>query len=56
MQEQNFDSLLRLITEQNADILNVAQVGIWFYNPERTEIICRDLFIKAQNTHISGEL
>jgi PAS domain S-box-containing protein len=52
--EQNLDSLLRLITEQNADILNVAQVGIWFYNPERTEIVCRDMFIKAQNKHECG--
>jgi signal transduction histidine kinase len=55
MPEQDMDSLLRLITEQNADVLNVTQVGIWFYNPERTEIICRDAFIKAQNTHSSGD-
>jgi PAS domain S-box-containing protein len=56
MPEQDMDSLLRLITEQNADVLNVAQVGIWFYNPERTEIVCRDVFIKVQNTHLSGDL
>ena len=46
--EQDFDSLLRTITEQDAEVLNVAQVGIWFFNPDRTEIVCRDLFIKAK--------
>jgi len=56
IQEQDLDSLFKLITEQNADILNTAQTSIWFYNPERTEIICRDMFIKAKNTHESGML
>jgi PAS domain S-box-containing protein len=52
--EQDIDSLLRLITEQNTEILKVAQVGIWFYNIDRTEIVCHDIFIKAQNTHEKG--
>ena len=53
--EQDFDSLLRTITEQDAEVLDVAQVGIWFFNPDRTEIVCRDQFIRCQKTHESGE-
>jgi light-regulated signal transduction histidine kinase (bacteriophytochrome) len=52
--EQDLDSLWQLITKQNAEVINVAQVGIWLYNPQRTEIVCRDMFVKAQNTHESG--
>jgi signal transduction histidine kinase/PAS domain-containing protein len=52
--EQDLDALWRLITEQDAEVLNVAKVGIWFYNPERTEIICHDIFIKDENTHQKG--
>jgi PAS domain S-box-containing protein len=52
--EQDLDSLLRTITEQDAEVLDIAQVGIWFFNPDRTEIVCRDLFIKAQKTHEAG--
>jgi len=53
--EQDLDSLLRTITEQDAEVLDVAQVGIWFFNPDNTEIVCRDQFIKYQKTHESGE-
>jgi signal transduction histidine kinase/HAMP domain-containing protein len=49
--DYDINSLLGLITEQDAQVLNVAQVSVWFYNTERTEIICRDLFIKDQNKH-----
>lgn len=52
--EQDLDSLFRLITEQDSEVLNVAQVGIGFFNQEKTEIVCRDLFIKAQKTHETG--
>lgn len=54
--EQDFDSLLRTITEQDAEVLDVAQIGIWFFNPNRTEIVCRDLFVRSQKTHENGEL
>jgi PAS domain S-box-containing protein len=52
--EQDLDSLFRLITEQDSEVLNVAQVGIGFFNQEKTEIVCRDLFIKAQKVHETG--
>ncbi|MGA2070396.1 MAG: ATP-binding protein [Sedimentisphaerales bacterium] len=52
--EQDLDSLFRLITEQDSEVLNVAQVGIGLFNPNSTEIVCRDLFIKAQKTHEAG--
>ena len=52
--EQDIDSLFRLITEQDSEVLNVAQVGIGFFNHDSTEIVCRDLFIKAQKAHETG--
>jgi PAS domain S-box-containing protein len=52
--EQDLDSLFKLVTEQDAEVLNVAQVGIGFFSPDGTEIVCRDLFIKAQKTHETG--
>jgi signal transduction histidine kinase len=46
---------LRTITEQDAEVLDVAQVSIWFFNPDRTEIVCRDQFVRGQKTHESGD-
>jgi PAS domain S-box-containing protein len=54
IQEQDLDSLFKLITEQDSEVLNVAQVGVGFFNPDGTEIVCRDLFIKAKKTHETG--
>ncbi len=54
MPEQEIDSLLRIISEQDAEVLNVERVGIWFYSPERTKIVCRDLFRKSEKAHASG--
>jgi PAS domain S-box-containing protein len=52
--EQDLDSLFKLITEQDSEVLNVAQVGIGFFNHDNSEIVCRDLFIKAKKTHEAG--
>ena len=52
--EQDIDSLFRLITEQDSEVINVAQVGIGFFNHDNTEIVCRDLFIKAEKAHETG--
>jgi PAS domain S-box-containing protein len=54
IQEQDLDSLFRLITEQDSEVLDVAQVGIGFFNHDNTEIVCRDLFIKDKKTHETG--
>jgi PAS domain S-box-containing protein len=53
--EQDLDSLLRTITEQDTEVLDIAQAGIWLFSPDRTEIVCRDLFIKAKKVHENGE-
>jgi PAS domain S-box-containing protein len=47
-------SALKTITEIDARTLDVDRVSIWFFNPERTKIICHDLFQKNQNTHDQG--
>ncbi|MCJ7728586.1 MAG: PAS domain S-box protein, partial [Sedimentisphaerales bacterium] len=55
MPEQDLDSLLRVTTEQDAEVLDVERVGVWFFNRDRTEIVCRDLFHKAEKVHESGD-
>jgi PAS domain S-box-containing protein len=55
MPEQDLDSLLRTATEQDAEALNVERVGVWFFNQDRTKIICRDLFSKNEKVHQSGD-
>ncbi len=55
MPEQDLDSLLQIITEQVAEVLDVERVSVWFFNPDGTEIVNRDLFIKTKKAHESGE-
>jgi len=55
MPEQDLDLFLRTTTEQDTEVLDVEQVGVWFFNNDRTEIVCRDQFNKTANTHESGK-
>jgi len=43
------------ITEIAADTLNVERVGVWLFNAEHTEIVCRDLYQKSLNRHGRGQ-
>lgn len=53
-EELDLDSILRMTTEQNAEILDVAQVGVWLFNPDGTEIVCRDSFNRNRKAHDRG--
>ncbi|MBK8253477.1 MAG: EAL domain-containing protein [Polyangiaceae bacterium] len=44
----------RRMTEVASKTLNVARVGIWFYDEARTGIRCEDLFDATHSTHASG--
>jgi len=46
---------LHEITENTADFLNVDQVSIWFYNDDRTKIICNDRFIRTTHQHLCND-
>ncbi|MEX2381827.1 MAG: GAF domain-containing protein [Opitutales bacterium] len=44
----------RLVTETVAGALGVERVSLWRFNPERTAIICDDLFETSADRHSSG--
>ncbi len=58
MQKQSFlgdiEATLRCVTEAAARTLNVARASVWFYEANRTEIVCLDLFDAAATEHSSG--
>ena len=45
---------LRKITATVAVTLDVERVGLWCYNPDRTEVICKDLYHAASGSHQAG--
>jgi PAS domain S-box-containing protein len=45
---------LRRLTETAAKTLQVARVGVWRYNADRTAIQCADLYELAADRHTSG--
>jgi PAS domain S-box-containing protein len=51
----DLDSTLRLITDAAAVTLEVARVGVWRYNDDRTGIQCVCLFEAARRQHSSGQ-
>jgi PAS domain S-box-containing protein len=50
----DLDSTLQRITEVSARTVGVDRVSVWFFSPEHTEIICRDLFLRAEDVHDKG--
>ncbi len=50
----DLDAAVKAITEISARTLEVSRVGIWFFDPGHTEIICRNLFRRDKNRHDSG--
>jgi len=54
MDFSDLDSTLRRTTEIDARTIGVNRVSIWFFNPEHTEIACRDLYSRAENVHDKG--
>jgi PAS domain S-box-containing protein len=45
---------LQIIAETDARTLDVERVSIWFFNADRSAIICRDLFQKNDESHEQG--
>jgi len=54
MNFQDLDSAFRKTTEIDARTLGVDRVSVWFFNPERTEITCHDLFSRPESVHDKG--
>lgn len=47
---------LKKITEISADAMQVDRIGIWFFNDEMTELICKDMFILSKKSHEVAEI
>ena len=47
----NVDSALKEITERDARTMGVDRVGVWFFNENRSEIVCRDLYQVSRGSH-----
>ncbi|MDH7511326.1 MAG: histidine kinase dimerization/phosphoacceptor domain -containing protein [Clostridiales bacterium] len=50
----SIDSAFRWITEIDARTMEVDRVSVWLFNPDRSAIICQDLFVKDKNSHERG--
>jgi PAS domain S-box-containing protein len=42
------------ITETGAHVLDVERVGVWLFAPDRSAIVCRDLYRKQARAHEAG--
>ncbi|MGH7198730.1 MAG: MASE1 domain-containing protein [Candidatus Omnitrophota bacterium] len=47
-------SAFRNITEVDSKTMNVERVSVWFFNADRSEIICENLYRSGPNTHEKG--
>ncbi|MDH4129106.1 MAG: ATP-binding protein [Spirochaetota bacterium] len=43
-----------VITELTSKTINICRVSIWMLNPDKSAMICKNLYIKANNNHESG--
>jgi hypothetical protein len=50
----NVEATVRRVNEAAATTLDVARVSVWWLAPDRSKIICADLFERDQATHASG--
>src|SRR5713226_8244371 len=50
----NLADALRQITEAAAHTLEVERVSVWFFNDDRSALICADAFDRASARHSSG--
>ena len=54
MIKDEVSSTLKTIVEEDAKALEAERVSVWFFNADRTEIICEDLYIQNENVHQKG--
>ncbi len=45
---------MRRVTEAASSTLGVARASVWLYDPEKTKIVCADLFEREGEKHSSG--
>jgi len=45
---------LNVTTEEDAKTLHVNRASVWFFNKDRTHLICEDLYKLSDNTHEKG--
>lgn len=50
----DLEATVQRITEAAASTLGIERVSVWFLDPERTKIVCADLFERAKAQHSSG--
>jgi signal transduction histidine kinase len=48
------DNGIELITRNAADALGVERVGVWFFDPAGSRLVCHDLFTTKTRTHVKG--
>ena len=53
---ENMDYNLALITEQAAQAIDAERMSVWLFNKDRSEMMCRDLFIAEAGIHEKGSL
>lgn len=50
----DLSSALNRLVKTSADTMEVERASVWVFNPQRTEIICRTLYLKSENRHEKG--
>ena len=50
----DFSAALQHLTETDARTLGIARVGVWLFNEDYTQLICRNLFQLHKNVHEEG--
>lgn len=50
----NLDEVIRHITERYAVLLAADRVGVWMFNDDETQLICRDLYLRSRDEHQVG--
>ncbi len=54
IKKDDLASSLETITEEDSRALGVERVGIWFFDDERIEIVCKELYKQSENIHKRG--
>lgn len=54
MDNSYLDQALKRITEVDAKTLGVERVGVWLFNEDRSEIICKEFYKLSENSYEDG--
>ncbi|MCZ6802314.1 MAG: PAS domain S-box protein [Nitrospirae bacterium] len=52
----DLQTAIHQLTESTATTLGIERVSVWFFNEERTELVCRDLFQLGLGKHEAGQM